>query len=49
MSIQSTAKRFQKEKNEIALLRRNGLEWPKVFPVSIRQTLFPTIFQTKRE
>ncbi|WP_156321476.1 hypothetical protein [Halalkalibacter akibai] len=44
----STAKRFQAEKNEVALLRRKGLKWHQVFPISIRQTLFPAVFQEKK-
>ncbi|WP_161784676.1 hypothetical protein [Halalkalibacter okhensis] len=46
---QSTAMRYQKEKEEIALLSRQGLKWHQVFPISIRQTLFPSIFQKDHE
>ncbi|MBP3950626.1 hypothetical protein [Bacillus suaedae] len=43
------AERYQVEKDNIALLRREGLEWHEAFPVSIRQTLFPSIFQKINE
>ncbi|MFC0470252.1 hypothetical protein ACFFHM_06850 [Halalkalibacter kiskunsagensis] len=50
MSIHdTTANRYQKEKEDVALLRRDGLKWHQVFPVSIRQTLFPSIFQKDRK
>ncbi|MCL7745947.1 hypothetical protein [Halalkalibacter alkaliphilus] len=42
---QSMATRYQKEKEEVALLSRKGLKWHQVFPISIRQTLFPSMFQ----
>ncbi|MFC0559918.1 hypothetical protein [Halalkalibacter alkalisediminis] len=46
-SLKSTAERFQKEKNDVALLRRKGLKWHQVFPISIRQTMFPSFFQDR--
>jgi hypothetical protein len=46
--VHNTAKRFQKEKEKVALLSRDGMKWHQVFPISIRQTLFPTIFQKDR-
>ncbi|GAE25041.1 hypothetical protein JCM9140_1011 [Halalkalibacter wakoensis JCM 9140] len=47
--FQSIAKRYQQEKEEIALLRRDGLKWHEVFPISIRQTLFPAYFEREQE
>ncbi len=46
--LHTTARRFQKEKEDVALLRRDGLKWHQVFPTSIRQTLFPSIFKKDR-
>ncbi|MDT8859976.1 hypothetical protein N0O92_07000 [Alkalihalobacillus sp. MEB130] len=43
--FQSTAERYQQDKEKVALLRRDGLKWHQVFPISIRQTIFPSIFQ----
>ena len=47
--IKTLAERFQDEKNDIALLRRKGLEWQEVFPLSIRQSLFPSMFTEKND
>ncbi|TWI58902.1 hypothetical protein [Halalkalibacter nanhaiisediminis] len=41
--------RFQQDKEEVALLRRDGFIWHQVLPLSIHQTMFPTVFQLERK
>lgn len=42
------SKQFQWDKDKIALLRREGLQWHLVLPLTIHQTLFPSVFQMDR-
>ncbi|WP_157800990.1 hypothetical protein [Bacillus solitudinis] len=41
----TTASSFQQDKHHIALLKRNGQDWDQLFPLSVRQTQFPSYFE----
>ncbi|WP_165763700.1 hypothetical protein [Halalkalibacter urbisdiaboli] len=47
-SYSTTASSYQQDKQHIALLKRDGLDWDDLFPLSIRQTQFPTFFEQQQ-
>ncbi|NEU31190.1 hypothetical protein GN156_10400 [bacterium LRH843] len=47
--IKPISERYQHEKETAALLRREGLTWHLTLPLSLHQTLFPSVFQMNRK
>ncbi len=41
----STAELFQQTKQQLALMKREGLEWHELMPLTLRQTRFPALFE----
>lgn len=41
-------RQYQQEKDTIALFRRDGLTWPYLLPLSVQQTLFPSILHNEK-
>ncbi|MCM3713556.1 hypothetical protein [Halalkalibacter oceani] len=49
MSKTTIAEAFQRDKETVALVSREGATWYRAIPVTLHQTLFPSFFQPDRQ